>query len=183
MKKIIFVLCFIPILLFGQDDYEKLPGYVDLSELEGLKDADETVEVFITKPLLSMVASMSSSEDSSLSNLLGNLALIRVEKFSLSEKKMEKVKNFIDRVSKKLNKEKWSRIVRVKEANERVEIFLKNQGKHVAGLLIMALEENKEAVFINIVGRINMEQLGKLSKKFNIPELDSVGVEKKKGKN
>ncbi len=173
--------CVVPISIFAQEDYSKYSGYVDLSAIDEFKESEETVEVFITKPLLSLVAAATSSEnDPSLSNLLKDLALIRVEKFNVTAKEEDQVKNVIQKVSKKLIKENWSRIVRVKDTNERVEIFIKPDGKKVAGLLVMALDSDKEAVFVNIVGTIDMDQLGKLSKKFDIPELDSLKVEKKK---
>ena len=172
-----------PLSVFAQENYSKYPGYVDLSDIDAFKKSDETVEVFITKPLLSLVAAATSSEDDpSFSNLLKNLVLIRVEKFTVKESEKEQVKRIIQKVSKKLTKEKWSRIVRVKEKNERVEIFIKPDGKKIAGLLIMALEPDKETVFVNIVGNIDMDQLGKLSRKFDIPMMDSLGVKKKSKK-
>ena len=172
-----------PLSVFAQEDYKKYPGYVDLSDIDEFKESEETVEVFITKPLLSLVAAATSSEeDPSFSNLLKNLALIRVEKFTVKESEKDQVKKIIQKLSIKLTKEKWSRIVRVKEKNERVEIFIKPDGKKIAGLLIMALEPDKEAVFVNIVGNIDMDQLGKLSRKFNIPMMDSLGVKKKSKK-
>ena len=176
MKKLflVFIILMFPFTIVqGQEDYQKLAGFVDLSEIDEFRDSDETVEVFITKPLLKLVSSITADEDKALSDLLSNLALIRVDKFSLEKKQNEKVKEVISKISKKLSKEKWSRIVRVKESNELVEIFIKNENEHVAGLLIMTLENNKEAVFVNIVGRIDMDQLGKLSRKFDIPELGS----------
>jgi len=175
---LIFLALFIlPFSVLAQEDYSKYPGYVDLSDIEIFKESEATVEVFITKPLLSLVAAAtSSSEDPSFSNLLKNLALIRVETFNVQEKETEKVKKIIQKVSKKLTKEKWSRIVRVKEKDERVEIFIKPDKEKIAGLLIMSLDPKSEAAFVNIVGTIDMDQLGKLSRKFDIPQLDSSGT-------
>jgi len=174
----IFVLI-LSIAASAQEDYSKYPGYVDLSDIETFKDSEATVEVFITKPLLSLVAAAtSSSEDPSFSNLLKNLALIRVETFNVQEKETEKVKKIIQKVSKKLTKEKWSRIVKVKEKDELVEIYIKPNKEKIAGLLVMSLEPDNEAVFVNIVGTIDMDQLGKLSRKFDIPQLDSLGTTK-----
>lgn len=185
MKQVIFyilVFLLIPVCLLAQDDYKKYPGYVDLSGIDKFKDSEETVEVFITKPLLSLVASATSEEDPALFNLLKNLALIRVDQFALKETDAKKVRDVISNLSQKLEKERWSRIVRVKESKERVEIFIKEQNGNVAGILVMSVDDNKEAVFVNIVGNIDMQQLGKLSKKFNIPGVDSLndGSQKKK---
>ena len=179
MKKILFLLIityFIPIYAFSQEEYKKYPGFVDLSDIEEFKNSEESVEIFISKPLLSLVALATSGEDPALHNLLKKLVLIRVDQFTVKNKEAKEVKSLIKRISNKLKKEKWSTIVKVKEANELVEILIKNEGQAVAGLLIMTLEPNKEAVFVNIVGNLDIEQLGKLSKKFNIPKLDSLST-------
>jgi hypothetical protein len=63
-----------------------------------------------------------------------------------------------------------------------VEVFTQfsKNGESLSGLVVMAVEENDEAVFVNIVGEIDPEQLGKLSNKFHIPKLDSIEIEHKK---
>ncbi len=178
---IIYILALIPLFASAQEqDYRKYPGYVDLSDIEQFKESESTLEVFITKPLLSLVAAASSEEDPALYKLLKNLALIRVEQFSVKGKGHGEVKKVINRVADKLVKDNWTRTVRVKETEEQVEIFLKNEGENVAGLLMMSLEHDREATFINIVGNIDMDSLGKLSRKFHIPNLDSLSTKEEK---
>ncbi len=178
----IFILLLIPVVILAQEDYKKYPGYVDLSELESFLDSEETVEVFINKALLRLVASVTKEEDPELHNLLKNLALIRVEKFTVADKEINVVKAFISKIAKKLDDDKWDKLVRVKQKGEQVEIFSKYEGDDVVGLLIMVLEDDNAAVFVNIVGKIDINQLGKLSRKFDIPELDSLhrGNDKKR---
>ena len=184
MKKLVALFLFIIIVpatgLSQEEDYSKYSGYVDLNKIDEFKDSEATVEIFITKTLLSLIASASKEEDPPLVKLLSNLVLIRVDQFTVKEKKAEEIKKLIIRISDKLTKDKWSKIVRVKEANERVEIFIKNEKKQVAGLLIMSLNNNGETTFVNIVGNIDRESLGKLSRQFNIPKLDSLATEEKK---
>ena len=183
MRKILilFILLSVPFFAFSQEeDYKKYPGYVELNVIEQFKESESTVEVFITKPLLSLVASASSEEDPPLYKLLKGLVLIRVENFSVDTKDLNDVKRIMEKVATKLTKDKWSMIVRVREPGEQTEIFIKNEGKQVAGILIMSLELNKDATFVNIVGNIDMEALGKLSRKFHIPKLDSLTTKKEK---
>jgi hypothetical protein len=42
------------------------------------------------------------------------------------------------------------------------------------GLVVLALDKPGEAAFVNIVGDINLETIGKLTNRFNIPALDKV---------
>ena len=178
---ILLILLSAPFFAFSQEeDYKKYPGYVDLSDIGQFKESESTVEVFITKPLLSLVAAASSEEDPPLYKLLKGLALIRAENFSVEAKDLKDVKKIMEKVANKLTKDKWSKIVRVREPDEQTEIFIKNEGEQVAGILIMSLEPNKEATFVNIVGNIDMDALGRLSRKFHIPKLDSLSVKENK---
>jgi hypothetical protein len=177
---ILLILLSIPFFAFSQEeDYKKYPGYVDLSDIEQFKESESTVEVFITKPLLSLVAAASSEEDPPLYKLLKGLALIRVENFSVEAKDLKDIKTIMEKVANKLTKDKWSKIVRVREPQEQTEIFIKNEDKQVAGILIMSLDLDKDATFVNIVGNIDMDALGKLSRKFHIPKLDSLTTKKR----
>ena len=51
------------------------------------------------------------------------------------------------------------------------------QDDTLTGLAVMGIENDDDnAIFINIVGEIDPEQLGRLSEKFNIPELDNIHI-------
>lgn len=175
-------LILMPVLAFGQDeDYSRYPGYVDLSRLDDFKDSNTTVEVFITRPLLSLIASSSKEQDPPLVKLISNLVLIRVDQFSVDQKGADGLKKFVQRTAEKLTRDKWEKIVRVRDPDEHLEFFIKNNGKQVAGLLIMSINTRGEATFVNIVGRIDMDSLNKLSQQFQIPKLDTLaGKETKK---
>jgi len=168
---VIFVLSLVPIHALGEEeDYSRMAGYVDLSSLEGFKRGDKSVEVYIRKPLLSLVSAMSSEEDPALSNLIGNLALIRVEVFEVDPGEVNQIEQLIGRISKKMSSEKWEKLVRARDREERVEIFLRSDNDTISGLMIVAMD-GLEASFINIVGEIDLNLLGKLGAKFNLPAL------------
>jgi hypothetical protein len=66
-------------------------------------------------------------------------------------------------------------MVRVQDQGEHVEVYTQfGDTGALTGLVVMALGKNQEAVFVNIVGTLDPEQLGKLSAKFNIPKLDEI---------
>jgi hypothetical protein len=62
----------------------------------------------------------------------------------------------------------------VKEPDEYTFIYIKPavNNKEISGLVVATLEKNGKATFVNIVGNINMNDIGKLSRKFNFPSLD-----------
>lgn len=193
MKKIliyniIFVLLIcisLPNFARADDSYKKHPGYVEFGNLEGFMDAEETVEVFIRGPLLKFVSKATQGEDPELSRLLSDLVVIKVNVFSTDDKEKGQVLELIANIAKDLKKKNWETMVKVKEKGERVEIFtLFDNNDEMQGLTIMVMEDgvDQETVFINIAGKIDPEQLGKLGDKFDIPELDDVDVKKHQSK-
>ena len=175
----VFIGCFsLFVLAQESEDYKKHAGYVDYGDLSSFKDAEKTVEIFIKGPLLKFVSKATVNEDPELSDLLDNLLLIKVDVFSVERKQSKKVQSVINKISKKLASKKWERMVRVKDRKEQVEVFTLFDNKYIlSGLVVMAIDNHDdEAVFINIVGKIDPEKLGKLSSKFNIPKLDSIEI-------
>jgi hypothetical protein len=188
MKKAILIiilsLLFIPTLKAQEsDDYKNQPGYIDFGSFEKFQGAEETVEVFIKGPLLKFVSKASEYDDPELASLLNNLKLIKVNVFSMNNFDINEARNIMKSVSEKIDRNKWELMVRTKEAGEYVEVYTQFGPKDtLTGLVVMAVQEKQEAVFVNIVGEIDPAKLGKLSEKFNIPKLKSLEVETKSKK-
>lgn len=183
MKKTILTIAllilFTPAAYAQQDeDYADHPGYIDFGSFDKFQDAEETVEVFIKGPLLKFVAKASEADDPDLATLLNNLVLIKVNVFSMDKFNIDDARNIMESVSKKIDRSKWELMVRTKEPGEYVEIYTQlGPNDSLTGLVVMAVEENDEAVFVNIAGDIDPAKLGKLSDKFNIPKMNSLEIE------
>jgi hypothetical protein len=55
----------------------------------------------------------------------------------------------------------WARLLRVKEKDERVEIYLQSKADQIAGVLVLVAEA-KELTVVNVVGTIALDQLKEL---------------------
>jgi len=177
MKKciiVIFCLLIIPVFTFAEEDYSKYPGYVDLSGLTGVDVPETSVEVYLKEPLLKLLAA-TTSDDPELVEMLKGLLMIQVRQYSTEDKSKKGFQKFISSYSKKLEAKKWDRIVKAKEEGEHVEIFIMISDDKIQGLFIMALEPS-ESVFVNIVGELDLELLGELGAKFDIPNLDDIDL-------
>jgi hypothetical protein len=63
-----------------------------------------------------------------------------------------------------------------KEKAQDVGVYLKTQNKDtVQGLVVVVIDGNKEAVFVNVVGDIKPEQLSMLGDKLHIDPLKKIG--------
>lgn len=176
--KILLVLLLIistDLLAQNKQDYSNDPGYADFGNLSGFEKGNNVTEIYIGKDLLDLVAKMSQEKDSSLTNLLEGLKLIRVNSFSVNKKDSKAIMLIMNKVDKNLTDKNWKRIVKIKNNNNVTNVYIKSDNEgNFDGLVVTNFQKDGEASFINIVGRIKLETIGKLGKKFNIPELGKI---------
>ncbi|MCF8259979.1 MAG: DUF4252 domain-containing protein [Melioribacteraceae bacterium] len=158
-----------------QNDYSNEPGYVNFGNLDLADENGSVAEVILEAKLLRMVSKMAKGEDEELANLIAGLKLIVVNSFEVSANNKDKVVDRINSIDKDLNKKSWDRIVRIKGKEENVNIYIKTTPEEtIAGLVVAAMDENDQATFVNIVGDIDLETIGRLSDKFDIPNLEKI---------
>ncbi len=185
IKSILAILLVTGVSIFAQDeDYSKYPGYVDFGDLSVFENGEEVTEVLIDHNLLKMVAKFTKGRDEDsqeLSNLLNGLQLIRVNTFEVSPSNKSELIAKVKKIEKDLKKQNWQRMVKAKSKDEITNIFLKTDENtdQIIGLAIMSIDSDGEASFVNIVGNIDMETIGKLSNKFDIPGLDTLNNKNK----
>jgi hypothetical protein len=76
-------------------------------------------------------------------------------------------------VSSRLGDHGWESVVTVNSNDEQVRVFMMINDDQVEGITVMAVEDT-EAVFVNVIGSINPEELGRVMENFDI-ELDGHG--------
>lgn len=177
--KIIFaVLLCLSITALAQEkgDYSNDPGYANFGDLSAFQKGDDVTEVYIEHNLLQMVARMSAQKDSTLSELLNGLKLVKVNTFKVNGNDSQEIMDRMNKVNKSLMDKGWSRIVRTKSKHNMTNVYIKtsNNSNQIEGLVVTDFGSDKEAAFINIVGKINLETIGRLGNKFNIPSLDKI---------
>jgi hypothetical protein len=154
-----------------EDALKGFPGYVDFGELNSIF-GEPAVQISIGESLLGLVGALSASEDPDAAELFKRLNGVRVSVFE-TEAMAAGAVDLIKNISTKLSDQGWESVVTVNSADEQVRIFMKINDDTVDGITVMAVEEN-EAVFVNIIGDINPEELGKVMDNFDI-ELGSNG--------
>ena len=161
-------------LVAQETDYSRFPGYANFGDLESLQDGEMVTEILIEEKLLKMVSKFTKDDDE-LSSLIGGLKLIKVNTFEVTEKNASDLMNKASKIDKELVSKKWDRIVKTKSRGEIANVYIKTQGDdEFVGLTVVTVDKDGEAAFINIVGTINMDALGKLGQKFDIPGLDDI---------
>ncbi len=180
IKSVLIIIFFAAINIYAQEnDYSKYPGFVNFGDLNSLQDGEEVTEILIEEKLLKMVSKF-TDEDPELSDLVGGLKLIKVNTFAVTPSNSTDLMKRAKSIDKDLMNKKWDRIVKTKSKGNVANVYLKTAGDdEFVGLTVVTVDEGGEAAFVNIVGSINMDALGKLGKKFDIPGLD--GIKKETG--
>ncbi len=148
-----------------EDALKDYPGYVDFGELNSIF-GEPTVQISVGQSLLGLVGALSASEDPEAAELFKRLNGVRVNVFE-SDTMAEGAVDFVKDISAKLSEQGWESVVTVNSNEEQVRIFMKINEDKVEGITVMAVEEN-EAVFVNVIGSLNPEELEKVMDNFDV---------------
>lgn len=151
--------------------FTSLPGYVDFAALAKIGE-DAKVEVNLKSPMLGLVSKFVGQDDPELRDMLAGLKLVRVRVYDLTPAIEKEFLAAGSETTTRLDKSGWERIVRVREDNERVDIYFKPSAnaEWIEGVLIIAVDT--EAAFVNIVGTIRPEDVGRIGEHFDIEGID-----------
>jgi hypothetical protein len=174
----VMVLFFITNLNAQKKDYSKEPGYANFGDLSSFTSNDSETEVYLEEHLLKMVAKTTKADEPEISNLINGLKLVKVNQFKVLPKNEPRLMERIEKIENELQSNNWMRIVKAKEKGGSVNVYIKSTpADKICGLVVIYFEK-KEVAFINIVGDINLETIGGLSEKFNIPSLKDIKPKK-----
>lgn len=158
------------------------PGSVPFDELGLFPREKLSVEINLGGPLLRLVAAATRREDPQFSALITSLREIRVQVFPLASADESAVRTRIGRATRWLEDHGWAATVKVREKDEETFIYMKEADGKVEGLTLLSLQPGVEAVLINIVGRLDPDQLGRLGEGLDIPHLQKVPTGKRSEK-
>lgn len=157
MKKLLFggwIFVLISGLTVAHENYKDHPGYIDLSEIEIPNNANEIVDLNIPSEVIDIIKDDSKIHGSFCLN-------VKIFDLEGNDYDLDKFRSEINKIEKKLSKDKWSTVVRVKKGDESTHIsvkFEKNTEK-VIGLMMISFEPGNEAVFVNLAGSITLKAL------------------------
>lgn len=172
-KNLLMILFFFAasLAIAQEADYTKEPGYFDFGKITMFKTGEMVTEVYLEEPLIKMVAKMAEGESDGIADAIAALKLIRVNEFMV--KNIESIENELKNIDKDLQSQKWSRIIKTKHKDDLANVYVKSGGANeYVGLLITALDKEGKVTLVNIVGNINLDTIGKISKEFDLPGMD-----------
>lgn len=148
------------------------PGYVDFGKFS--PDASKQyVEVDINASLLKLAAAFAKYEEPEVAELIGNLERVRVNVFGVDADTRTATIERIETFREQLAAEGWDKVVTVREhEGDNVAVFIKQADEEVIhGVVVTVLSRDGEAVLVNIVGDVRLEQIAKLGDSLDIAPL------------
>ena len=162
-------------------------GAIDIGQLMPSAKG-QFVEVNISPAMLKFAARIAARQEPEAAEMIRNLKSIRVNVVGLDDTNRAATVEKIEAVRRKLESEGWTKMVTVreKEGGDNVDVHVKQHGEEtIDGLVVTVIDRKGEAVFVNIVGSINADQIAKIADKFDIEPLRKVHLKidsKKKDK-
>ena len=177
LTKIMMAVCFLTIAtVFAQNkDYSSEPGYVEFGDLSKFESGQAATEIYVEENLLKMVAKLTQKEEPEIATMINGLKLVKVNTYEITSNNKTAITKKMEEINKKLEGKNWQRIVRRTSSEDNAYVFVKAGGSDkFVGLVVLAMDEDGEAAFVNIVGDIDLATIGSLSEKFDIPALGDV---------
>jgi len=153
-------------------------GYGQALDLKGLEKlaakASDSTEVTLDGSLLRLGAKFLSADDpdqAKVKKLVAELKGVYVKTYEFAQEG-EYAESDLASIRSQLHGPGWSRIVGVKSKKDRdnTEIYLKTGGTEPGGLAIVCANP-KELVVVNIVGKIDLDELSELHD-LGVPKID-----------
>lgn len=147
-------------------------GYVDFGKFSA-DVGEQFVEVDVNAALLKLAAAFAKHEDPAIAELLNRLERVRVNVFGLNDQNRSATLDRINVVRAGLDQQGWVRVVTVREKKgDDVAVFIKQATEDsIHGVVVTVLGADGQAVLVNIVGDVPLEQIAKLGESLNIEPL------------
>ena len=159
----------------GDNEADRLPGYVDPAPFLALADEDgELVEISIPGKLLKAFAGPFAKEEPEVASLVGGLEWIGAVIVGTEDPaRIRKAKELFDQTEARLIRKGWERLARIRQEGSTVKVLILNTETTIGGLVVMVREDD-QIIFTNIAGVIDLEKLGELGKEMEIPGLEEI---------
>lgn len=151
-------------------------GEYDFGAFSAPSGGGQFVEVDVPRNLIALASHFVGSDEPEIAALLGGLQRVRVHVIGVNDGNRADLSARVERSRDELTKAGWQRVVTVRERKESVNVFVKTSADEVIdGVVVTVLNDDDEAVFVNIVGNIKPEQILTLGQRFGIDPLKEIG--------
>ena len=157
-----------------EDSLKDLPGYIDFGEMSDYY-GEPKVMINIGGSILRFVSGFAAEDDPEAAEMMRNLKGVRIQVYSTEDADAGPALDQASNMKSLLQSQNWEPIVQVNEPDNQAHIFMKLNNDKMEGLAVMAVDGN-EAVFINIIGQLDPNQLSQVMDNFDVDIDDHLDV-------
>ena len=151
--------------LAQEDELKDLEGYIDFGDLSATY-GEPSISINIGGTLLQFVGMMGEGSDPEAANIISQLKGVRVFGYPIAEDATVAKEKFVE-VKTTLKSKGWEPVVQINKDGEQVLIYMKINGESMEGMTVMTVDD-EEVMFINIIGKLDPRQIGKVMDSFDV---------------
>ena len=137
------------------------------------------VDINLSQGMLKFAAKIAADQESAAADLIGNLKQIRINVVGMDDSNRADTVGKVQALGRELELEGWTQVAAVRDGNsgDNINVHIKQHGADIIdGVVVTVLNQNGEAVFINVVGNIRVDQLGVIAEKLGLDQLRNLKV-------
>ena len=150
-------------------------GFADLDSL-GIADTDRVMSLSLGPTVLRFAASHMEDDEPEVRNLLRSLDGIRIRIYEV-DGDASRVAGRMERMSTKLQADGWEPVMLVRQEGETAFMLLRMDGEQILGMTVMVMDNEAEAVIVNLMGDIRPDLFGDVMVALDVDGVDNVEVE------
>ena len=137
-------------------------------QIPGL-NKEPSVQIDLNEAMLKLFSGAAKGADANAAAALDGVTNLRVRVYEDIDAEIPDVMKFVNETTTKLEGDGWNSIVRVNDGDEQVRVYVKpGANATIAGITVMVTDGGGdggggEAVFINVAGVIQPENLGRIA--------------------
>lgn len=150
-----------------------VPGFVDFADLGVEAPGKLTLRVALHGPLLRMVAEATRGEEPGFAELIDKLQGIFAQIYEVPEGRREALERQVRDTTRLLERRGWQTVVEVHDpGGDTSYLQVRTSGERILGLAVVFMEPGGSTGFINVVGDITPEEVGRIGRTFDIEALE-----------
>lgn len=146
-------------------------GFANLDSL-GLSDTDRVLSLSLGPAVLNFAAAH-VDDDPETRDLLRSIDGVRIRVYEVTGDPL-RVADRMTRMSERLQADGWEPVMLVRQPNQQAHMLLRIVDGQIAGMTVLVLDDDTEAVVINLMGDIRPDRFGDVMVAMDV---DGPGIE------
>lgn len=148
------------------------PGFVDFAGLGVDPPGELTLGVSLSGPILRLVAEATRTEEPGFAELIDKLHGIFAKVYEVPDAERETIEALTRSTIRRLEGRGWQTVVELHDAGDSSYLQVRTDGDLIRGLAVVFIEADGTTGFINVVGNITPEEVGRIGRTFDIDALE-----------